>query len=204
MPERPRRPAPRADLTALVDALGGHVHMDRAELAAATAAAVVSAGRGPDAPADPQRLVSLADEVGLDTLAELWRDAEAGSLPWALWAVYLMRSWCRDQAADVSRLWRVGRGYAPADEVVAGVAEDGGPNEVAELADSILAGAYTGDFAVALERAAAFFRVIAEGRREGFVYAPDARDQLELADRNDRVADLLGVAADRARRGELH
>lgn len=178
--------------------------MNRAELAAATAAAVVSAGRRPDAPADPQRLVSLADEVGLDTLAELWRDAEAGSLPWALWAVYLMRSWCRDQSADVSRLWRVGRGYAPADEVVAGVAEDGGPNEVALLADDVLAGAYTGDFAVALDRAAAFFRVIAEGRRESFLYAPDAADQLELAERNDRVADLLGVAADRARCGELH
>lgn len=201
MPERPHRPVKRADLAEIVDALGGRQPLDRAEIAEATAAAVVNAGRES---AGSQRFVGLADEVGLETLAELWRDAEAGSLPWALWAVYLLRSWCRNHADEVSRLWRVGRGYAPADEVVAGVADDGGPHEVAELADAILAGAYQGEFAVALERAAAFFRVIAEGRRESFTDAANAGAQLALADRNDRVADLLTLAADRARRGELY
>jgi hypothetical protein len=178
--------------------------MDRAEIAHATAVAVVSAGRETGPGVDAERFVGLADEVGLETLAELWRDAEVASLPWALWAVYLLRSWCRDQADEVSRLWRVGRGYAPADEVVAGVADDGSPQDVAALADAVLAGAYQGEFPVALERAAAFFRVIAEGRRESFADAGDAAEQLALADRNDRVADLLAVAADRARRGQLY
>jgi len=204
MPERPHRPIRRADLASIVDAVHSQASPDRAEIAQATAVAVVSAGREVRGGEDAGRFVGLADEVGLDTLAELWQDSEAGSLPWALWAVYLLRSWCRDQAAEVSRLWRVGRGYAPADEVVAGVGEDGGPQEVAELADAVLAGAYRGDFAVALERAAAFFRVIAEGRRESFAEASDAGAQLALADRNARVADLLVVAAGRCRRGELY
>jgi hypothetical protein len=204
VPERPHRPIRRADLANIVDVVHSQAAPDRAEIAQATAVAVVSVGRELSAEASAGRFVGLADEVGLETLAELWRDAEAGTLPWALWAVYLMRSWCRDQAEEVSRLWRMGRGYAPADEVVAGVAGDGGPQEVADLADAVLAGAYRGDFAVALERAAAFFRVIAEGRRESFAEASDAGAQLELADRNAWVADLLVVAADRCRRGELY
>ena len=204
MPERPHRPIRRADLAGIVDAVHRQAAPDRAEIAQATAVAVVSAGREMGGEAAAGRFVSLADEVGLDTLAELWRDSEAGSLPWALWAVYLMRSWCREQSVEVSHLWQLGRGYAPADEVVAGVAEDGGPQDVADLADAVLAGAYRGDFAVALERAAAFFRVIAEGRRESFADAADARGQLALADRNAWVADLLAVAADRCRRGELY
>jgi hypothetical protein len=204
VPDRPHRPIRRAYLANIVDVVHSQAAPDRAEIAQATAVAVVSAGRELGAQASAGRFVGLADEVGLETLAELWRDAEAGTLPWALWAVYLMRSWCRDQADEVSRLWRVGRGYAPADEVVAGVADDGGPQEVADLADAVLAGAYRGDFAVALERAAAFFRVIAEGRRESFAEASDAGAQLALADRNAWVADLLVVAADRCRRGELY
>ena len=201
MPDRPHRPVKRPDLAEIVDALGGRQPMDRAEIAEATAAAVVKGG---GESGTSQRFVSLAYEVGLETLAELWREADEGSLPWALWAVYLLRSWCRNQAEEVSRLWRVGRGYAPADEVVAGVADDGSPDDVAALADAILAGAYEGEFSVALERAAAFFRVIAEGRRESFTEMADAGAQLALAERNERVADLLALAADRAQRGELY
>jgi hypothetical protein len=38
-----------------------------------------------------------------------------------------------------------------------------GPDELIELADQILRGLFTGDFAVALDRAAAFCRVTAAG-----------------------------------------
>ena len=57
------------------------------------------------------------------------------------------------------------RAAAPADAVVAGVAEPGDVDSVRCVADAILCGVYRGDFAVALERAAAMFRVVAAGRR---------------------------------------
>ncbi|HYU66827.1 MAG TPA: hypothetical protein VEK09_08745, partial [Jatrophihabitantaceae bacterium] len=57
---RPHRPAPHADLTDLIDAAGGQTEQSRAEIAAATAQALVSAARGDS---DPERLVGLADSV---------------------------------------------------------------------------------------------------------------------------------------------
>jgi hypothetical protein len=46
---------------------------------------------------------------------------------------------------------------------VAGVAEPPGPAEVQDMSDAILGGAFTGDLADALERAAAFCHVVATG-----------------------------------------
>jgi len=170
----------------------------RAELAAATAAAVITHGRSGGG-----SMVDLADRVGLDTLAELWRTEQPSSLPGALWALYLLRRWCQGNGDEVTRLWRAGRPYAPADEVVAGVAEDADPAAMAQLADAVLRGAYHGDFAVALERAAAFFRVIASGRRESAGPDADGDRERRLADRNDEVADGLALAADRWRESPL-
>jgi hypothetical protein len=203
---RPRRPALSADLVALIGDLAAETPTSRAELASATAAAVVSAGRSAESGAasgPSEKFVTLADRIGLETLAELWRDAEPGSLPGALWAVYLLRTWCRDNADEVVRLWRAGRPYAPADEVVAGVADDADPAAIVNLADAVLAGAYRGDFAVALERAAAFFRVVATGRRELADPGPDGEIARERAARNDRAADGLATAALRWREGVL-
>ena len=96
---------------------------------------------------------------------------------------------------EVTRLWRAGRPYAPADEVVAGVSEAADPEAIEALADAVLHGAYLGDFDVALERAAAFFRVIATGRREGAAPGPEGERERRMAERNDEVADGLMVAA---------
>ena len=175
--------------------------MNRGELAAATAAAVLNAARTETG--DTGRFVGLADRIGLDTLAELWRDEDPSTLPGALFAVYLMQTWCRSDADTVARLWRAGRGLAPADEVVAGVPDHAEPAAMAELTDAVLAGAYRGDFAVALERAAAFFRVVAEGRRMLAAEDESGSPDRERADRNDRAADGLSLAAQRWRAGEL-
>jgi len=196
---RAHRPIRRADLSALAGASSDLEPFARAELAAATAAAVITHGRS----GGGGSMVDLADRVGLDTLAELWRTEQPSSLPGALWALYLLRRWCQDNGDEVTRLWRAGRAYAPADEVVAGVADDADPAAMAQLADAVLRGAYYGDFDVALERAAAFFRVIATGRRESS--GPDAQGDRErqLADRNDEVADGLALAASRWRESPL-
>jgi hypothetical protein len=187
--DRPHRPIRLPDLAAVA----GSVEMEpfaRAELAAATAAAVITHGRG-----GAESLVDLADRVGLDTLAELWRHEHPSSLPGALWALYLLRRWCQSNGDEVTRLWRAGRPYAPADEVVAGVSEDADPAAIEALADAVLHGAYLGEFDVALERAAAFFRIIAIGRRETAAADAEGDRDRRLADRNDEVADGLTVAA---------
>jgi hypothetical protein len=199
--QRPHRPARYADLTELIDAAGGDGSTSRAEIAAATAEIVVSAGRAEDAGAG---LVDLADRVGLDTLAALWRDADPVSLPGALWALYLLRQWCHTQADEVARLWRAGQPFAPADAVVAGVSDYPDVDAVERIADAVLRGAYRGDFAVALERAAALFRVVAAGRRELASLDETGAVERELATRNDRVAAGLSTAAARWRAGSLH
>ena len=79
---------------------------------------------------------------------------------------------------------------------------------IRDLADAVLGGVYQGDLAVALERAAAFFRVVAAGRRS----VPDGADDRRrrprttprLAERNERVAGALAAAAGRWRAGTLH
>ncbi|MCW2541733.1 MAG: hypothetical protein JWN95_3458 [Frankiales bacterium] len=148
-------------------------------------------------------MVDLADRVGLDTLAELWRDEAPSSLPGALWALYLLRRWCKGNGDEVTQLWRRGRGYAPADEVVAGVSDEADPTAIADLADAVLGGAYGGDFAVALERAAAFFRVVAAGRTEGAELSDDPAREHQLASRNLDAAEGLRVAAARWRANAL-
>lgn len=204
---RPHRPAVRADLTDLIDAGGGAAAPSRAEIASATAAALVGAGRASsgDAQVSDDMLIGLADRVGLDTLAELWRDADPVSLPGALWALYLLRQWCHSHGDEVTRLWRAGEALAPADAVVAGVGEYADVQAVQRVADSVLTGAYRGDFAVALERAAAVFRVIAAGRRDtAGVDGPADAAAEERAGRNDAVAGRLTRAAALWREGKLH
>jgi hypothetical protein len=210
---RAHRPVPLPDLTALIDAAGGNAAYSRAEIASATAAAVVHAGRQAPATSVPvedlmvDRFVGLADLVGLETLASLWCDAEPTTLPGALWALYLLRQWCRTKSAEVVRLWRAGEPYAPADAVVAGVGEYADAEAVAQFGDAALAGAYRGDLDVALERAAAFFRVVAAGRRQGLdtdnLPDDDGPDESRLADRNERAAADLAAAAARWRSGTL-
>ncbi len=202
MEERPHRPAPYADLTGFIDAAGGVAPSSRAEIAAATAHVLVSAGR---ADAD-DRFVALVEAVGIDTLGALWRDSDPVSLPGALWALYLLRQWSRTNAEQVRLLWRAGAPLAPAEAAVAGVADDADAADVQAGADAILTGVYRGDLAVALERAAAAFRVLAAGRRDRADAIDDtaARNaECELATRNERVAADLATAAARWRAGTL-
>jgi hypothetical protein len=199
---RPHRPALHADLTAIIDAAGGDEPGSRAEIASATAAAVVQAGRRDSG--DDERFVALADRIGLDTLAALWRGADSVSLPGALWALYLLRQWCHTNPDEVARLWRAGEALTAADAVVAGVRDYADVDAVRDAADAVLGGAYSGDFAVALERAAALFRVLAAGRRHLATNDAAGHAELDRARRNERVAADLAAAAARWRAGTLH
>lgn len=196
---RAHRPSLRADLTALIDAAGGELSASPEERAALTAAAVLRAGRG----GGDTELVCLAELVGIDTLAQLWRQADPVSLPGALWTLYLLRQWCHVQPEQVWRYWRAGAPLAAADAVVAGLPDAPTEESVASTADAIVGGMFDGDTAVALERAAALFRVLATGRRDLAETAPDAAAEIERALRNDRAAADLTVAAGKWRDGTL-
>jgi hypothetical protein len=88
----------------------------------------------------------------------------------------------------------------PVAEVISGVVEPPGPDEVRALVDEVLGGVVVGDFADTLFRASAFARVAAAGRvhRDPEVtvsassYASDvsASRLLTLADQLERAAHL--------------
>lgn len=134
------------------------------QIAHDTAAVIVRTGRWAADPALSQRLAAITDEVGLDTVADLWAQQPARSLPGVLWRLYALREWVRNDPAGSSADYRTGVGYADVAACVAGAAEPPGPAELRDLTDAILLGVFQGDLAVALERAAAFCRVIAAGR----------------------------------------
>ncbi|MCB0911827.1 MAG: hypothetical protein KDB60_09465, partial [Propionibacteriaceae bacterium] len=64
-----------------------------------------------------------------------------------------------------AREYAAGIRFTEPNHAVAGV-EPPGPDEVRRVADEILRGVFDGDFAVALERAAAFCHVVASGRAD--------------------------------------
>lgn len=146
------------------------------------------------------RVVKLADDYGLDELAELWSDAPSDSLPGSLWRLYLLRSWVHSHAEEVSREFAAGRKYAEVHAVVAGVAEPPGPTEVRDMVDAVLRGVATGDFATTLDRAAAFARIVATGRAH---LADDGHEQVLSASKLVEMAEQLQTAARTERAGQL-
>ena len=130
----------------------------------ATASALLTRVR--DEPSDEvvERLVTFTDAHGIDTLAELWSHSPASSLPGALWRLYLLQRSIHDDPHTAALLYERGRvELASADPVIAGAPTPAGPQELVALIDTILRGAFAGDFAGALDRAAAFCRVQASG-----------------------------------------
>ena len=140
---------------------------DPAELAEAahtTAMLLVQSGRESRDPAARVRLVSLVDEVGLDTVADLWAQRPARSLPGALWRLYALREWVRRESVEAAADYAAGQAIAPVHQVVAGAADPPDPQALRVLVDQVLHGVFAGDLAVALERAGAFCRVVVAGR----------------------------------------
>jgi hypothetical protein len=129
-----------------------------------TAQALLNRVRDSGDPAVVDRLVTFADEHGIDAIAELWAQSGARSLPGALWRIYLLRTLIHQDADGISFLFQRGSELATTiDPVVAGATVPTGPAEIMALADQILRGLFDGDFAVALDRAAAFCRLLSAG-----------------------------------------
>ena len=205
--DSPRRPALLGP-AALATFAGGDDPAQRAEAAHATATALVTAGRGTADPSTADRLVRLMDEVGIDTVAEMWADRPARSLPGALWRLYALREWVQVDPAGASVDFRAGEQLAEVARVVSGVAEPPTPEALRDLLDEILGGVFRGDLAIALERAGAFARVVAAGRvrraaESGSVDHDAAHLQTQRSASLQRTAEDLEAAATLWRAADL-
>ncbi|HET7430471.1 MAG TPA: hypothetical protein VFJ89_03110 [Nocardioides sp.] len=150
---------------------------------------------GDDAVAD--RVLRLADTEGIEAIAEVWSDRPADTVAGCLWRLYLLRSWVYADPAGVAREFEAGRARAPVHDVVAGVADPPGPDELRAMVDQVLRGIAVSDFADVLLRAAAFARVVAAGRAE--LHDVDT----VRAARIQQVADQLDHAARLELAGQL-
>lgn len=136
----------------------------RSDVAHMTAGAIVSGGRAGSGNAElVKRLITLVDTEGIDIVAGMWADSPATTLPGTLWRLYLLREWTKEDGELMSVHFRLGAQNAQVDEVIAGLAHLPGPGEVRAGVDAVLSGVFQGDFAVTLERAGAFCRVLATG-----------------------------------------
>lgn len=187
-PDRPMRPVRRPS-SAFDVFEGGLDPAAAARIAHDSARALVHRVRDSDDPDLVERMVAFTDEHGLDTLAELWSQAGARTLPGALWRLSLLRALVQQDAAGSALLFQRGSEVlATADVVVAGAESPTGPDEIRALADEVLRGAYRGDFAIALDRAAAFCRTAAAG-------AADLADDADTTANHSRAAALTTQAA---------
>lgn len=169
-----------------------------AELHAAheTAAILVDTGRRHRDPEVTARLMSVVDEVGLTTLADLWASRPPRSLPGALYRLYVLREWVAEDPNRAAREYAAGAQLSEPNHAVAG-ADPTGPDEVRRVIDAILRGVFDGDPAIAFERAAAFARVVSAGR--DFLPGADHGS----VDRLMRLADDLAACARLWRHGDL-
>lgn len=204
---RPHKPLPfpPANFEAFV---GGADPARLSEAAHLAAHALVHSGRESNDPLVTKRLVKLADKQGLESIAELWAASPAHSLAGALWRLYALRAATLQDPEGLSVFFQAGQQRAQVANAVAGVAEPPGASEISSMADAILSGAFDGDFDVALERSAAFCRVIALGQatiatERGVAHPEHAREMTKKASRLVRTADELEVCAIAWRKGDL-
>lgn len=195
---RPARPGQLSQ--GLLDGLAGGADPETIrELSHTSAAALLDRVHHTEDPEVVARVLTLVDHEGVDVIAELWSHAEPDSLPGVLWRLYMLRTWMRKQDTTLAVLWRLGEPTVTSASVIAGVNQAPTEDDIAATADSILGGAFTGDFAVAMDRAAVFTDAIANGlriRAHGMVadYDSDAASDEEKTTRA-KTARLMHTAA---------
>ncbi len=162
-----------------------------AEAAERAAALLVRGASASEDAAVADRVIHLADDEGIEAIAEVWSHAAAETLSGCLWRLYLLRSWVYADPAGVAREFDAGRRHAEFARVVAGVADPPGPDELRRMIDEVLRGIAVGEFADVLLRAAAFARVVSAGRAGlAEVADGDVRRMLVLAEQLEAAGHL--------------
>ncbi|MGA8993634.1 MAG: hypothetical protein WB441_04930, partial [Nocardioidaceae bacterium] len=135
----PRHRRPTLPGAARFEAVAGDVDpAARSEAADRCATLLVRGAHGVSDESVVARVVRLAETEGLDTLADLWSGSPADSLAGCLWRLYLLRAWVHADPLAAAREFDAGRAHTPVHEVVAGVVDPPGPDEVRALADEVL------------------------------------------------------------------
>lgn len=210
-PDQPRHRRPASLTTAQADQIPGGVSPEvRSEVAHDTARALLagtrSRAREGQAAEVVRRLVDLVRTEGLEDLATLWSSSPARSMPGTLWRLYRLHTWVHADPSGLARTYEAGIHTSEYLELVAGVPSPPGPDELRDTLDRILSGAFTGDLAVALDRAAAVCRILAfgSGHEAGDDVDPElVRDLTRRAGGLLRTADELSLAAALERDGHL-
>ncbi|MFC7789042.1 DNA-directed RNA polymerase subunit beta [Microbacterium sp. MAHUQ-60] len=208
MPEQFHRPVRRPS-AAFDKLVGASDPAEKSRVAHATASALLRRARQDATGETTERLIAFTAEHGIDDIAELWSIAPSRSLPGALWRLYLLQIAIRSDSATAALLYERGRvELRSADAAIAGAPTPASPDELTALVDTILRGVFQGDFAVALERAAAYCRVQASGATHtADDYEPTepgrASDLTRRALRLSGYADDLTAAAGLWRSGAL-
>jgi len=164
MSSRPHHRPTQRDADFFDEYVGGIDPAAVTEAADRAAELLVRGAQESDDDSVADRLLHLADTEGIEAIAEVWSGSPADSLAGCLWRLYLLRSWVYADPVGVAREFDAGRARAQVAQVVAGVAEPPGPEELKAMVDQVLRGIAGGDFADVLFRAAAFARVVATGR----------------------------------------
>ncbi len=208
MPEQFHRPVRRPS-ESFDNLVGSADPAEQSRIAHATASALLERARTDETGESAERLISFASEHGIDEIAELWAHAPARSLPGSLWRLYLLQIAIRSDPEATALLYERGRvELRSADAVIAGAPAPASPDELVALVDTILRGVFRGDFAVALDRAAAYCRVQASGATHtADDYEPTeparASELTRRALRLSSYADDLAASATAWRRGAL-
>ncbi|MFT4231293.1 MAG: hypothetical protein QM606_00735 [Leucobacter sp.] len=178
-------------------------------LAQETSWALIGRVRAVADPAVVERVVGLASGSGIDDIAELWARQSTHSLAGVLWRLYLLRRVVESDGEGSADLFRRGAAAAATiDPIVAGAAEPVTPVSIADLCDTILRGAFTGDLGDALDRAASYCRVMALGAAD-LADTRDPHDDAHAAQltaralRYSTIAQELHAGARRWRDGTL-
>ena len=145
---------------------------------------LVRGARDSDDPEVAERLLHLADDEGIETIAQVWSGAPADTLAGCLWRLFLLRQWVHNDPRNVAEEFAEGRSAQVA-RIVAGVADPPGPDQLRAMVDEVLRGIAGSDFADVLFRASAFARVVATGRAH---LDRDPAHMLQLAEQLEEAA----------------
>ncbi len=169
--------------------------------------ALLILGRATDSPLPgdmSRRVKNFIVDGGLDDVAHLWSEAQAVSLPGALWRLYRVRDQILKQPEDIARLAEIGHDSLDTiDPVVAGLRDPITAESVRALIDSVFFGAFDGELAEALTRVGALAKLVARGLLD---VPHDRSDSVGLAQSSlawGVVADELMTAGDAERRHGL-